>query len=134
MAFSRGPLRVPAPAHVRVSVFAVGQRVYVACATNQSARVLLTDDAGKKALASLGDGAEVVILAWRPAWAGTTQYRVRVTASGLEGWLPVANLRNTEVAVAPAPTVPPPSDARPATVRVGELRTPGRRFGQRFES
>ena len=129
MGFPRGPLRAPAPARIRASVFAVGRRVYVASAGDGSARVMLTDNAGKRPLASLGDGAEVAILAWRPGWAGTTQYRVCATDSGLEGWLPVGNLRSTEAAISSAPTAPPPPAGRPATLRVGESR---RRFGQRL--
>ena len=133
MAFPRGPLRAPAPVRIRVAVFAVGRRVYVACAGDRLARVMLTDDGGKRPLASLGDGAEVTILAWRPGWAGNTQYRVRATDSGLEGWLPVDNLRLTEAAIAPAPTVPPPPVVQPAPLRVGGVADSGRRFGRRFE-
>ena len=132
MAFPWRPPRAPAPVRIRVSVFAVGRRVYVAaCAGDRSARVTLTDDAGKRTLASLGDGAEVVILAWRPGWAGATRYHVRVVDSGLEGWLPVGNLRSTEVAISAAPTVPPPPTVRPQPRQVGEIEGPRRRFGQR---
>ena len=130
MGFPRGPHRAPAPVRIRAAVFAVGRRVYVACAGDRSARAVLTDDGGKSPLASLEDGTEVAILAWRPGWAGTTQYRVRATASGFEGWLPVGNLRSTAAAVASAPPVPPPP-AGPAPLRLGEFGTPGRRFGQR---
>ena len=122
MAFPRGPLRAPAPVRIRVSVFAVGRRVYVACAGDRSARVTLTD-ADERPLATLRDGTEVAILAWRPGWAGAARYRVRATDSGLEGWLPVGNLRSTA-----APTAPPPPAVRPAPLRVEES---GRRFGQR---
>jgi hypothetical protein len=125
MGFPRG--RAPAPARIRGSVFAVGRRVYVACAGDRSARVELTDDAGKTAIASLGDGTEVAIVAWKPGWAGSTQYRVRPTDSDLEGWLGVGNLRGTEAATSPAPTAPAPPVVRPAPSRVGELE---RRFGQ----
>ena len=128
MGFPRGPLRAPAPVRIRVAVFPVGRRVYVACADERPARVALTDEAGTRPLMSLGDGTEVAILAWRPGWAGTTQYHVRATDSGLEGWLPVGNLRSTEAASSSAPTPPPPA-VRPATLRVGESR---RRFGQRI--
>jgi hypothetical protein len=128
MAFPRGPLRAPAPARIRVAVFAVGRRVYVACAGERSARVMLTD-ADKKPLGTLCDGAEVAILAWRPAWGGTTRYRVRATGSGLEGWLPVGNLRGTEAATSSAPTAPPPT-VPPAPLRGEEFRESGRRFGQ----
>src|SRR2546427_8169567 len=127
MAFPRGPHRAPAPVRIRAAVFAVGRRVYVACAGDRSARVVLTDDAGKSPLASLEDGTEVAILAWRPGWAATTQYRVRATASGLEGWLPVGNLRSTEATISSASTAPPPPAGRPAPLRVGES---GQRFGQ----
>jgi len=131
MAFSRGPLRAPATPRVHSAVFAVGRRVYVACAADRSAHAILTDEAGKRALASLSDGTEVAILAWRPGWAGSTRYHVRATGSGLEGWLPVGNLRGTEVAL-PAPPAAPVSPAvAPAPVRVGDSEHSGRRFGQR---
>ena len=127
------PRRAPAPVPIRVPVFAVGADVYVACAGDRSARATLTDDAGKKDLASLGDGAQVAILGWRPGWSGAARYRVRATDSGLEGWLPVDNLRLTEAAIAPAPTVPPPPVVQPAPLRVGGVADSGRRFGRRFE-
>ena len=128
LAFSRRPLRAPAPVRVRVSVFAVGSRVCVAdCAGNRSIGATLTDDAGNP-LGSLGDGTEVAILAWRPGWAGTTRYHVRVADSQLEGWLPVGNLRSREVAMPSALTGPPATVAPP---RVEEFADAPRRFGQR---
>jgi len=131
MAFPWRPRRAPAAAPpIRVPVFAVGRDVYVACAGD---RATLTDDAGKKPLASLGDGAQVAILGWRPGWSGAARYRVRATDSGLEGWLPVGNLRLTEAAIAPAPTAPPLPAVAPAPLRVGGVAGSGRRFGQRFE-
>jgi hypothetical protein len=130
MGFPQRPLRAPAPVRIRVSVFAVGRRVYVACAGDRSARVTLTDEADRRPLASLGDGTEVAILAWRPSWAGNTRYRVRATDSGVEGWLPVGNLRSTEAAISSAPTAPPPP-VRPAPLRAWEFAGSGRRFGQR---
>ena len=128
MAFSLGPLRTPAPAPIRATVFAVGARVYVTSDGGQT-RVMLTDDAGKKPLESLGDGDQVAILAWRPGWAGNTRYCVRA-AGGLEGWLPGANLRTTEVAVSPAPTPTPPA---PTPVRSPSSASgdSGHRFGER---
>src|SRR5947207_7236346 len=85
MAFSWRPRRAPtAVPPIRVPVFAVGADVYVACAGDRSARATLTDDAGKKDLASLGDGTQVPILGWRPGWSGPARYRVRATDSGLE--------------------------------------------------
>ena len=79
---------------------------------------------------SLGDGTEVAILAWRPGWAGGTRYRVRATDSGLEGWLPVGNLRSTVAAVPSVPTTLPPPAVGAAPLRVGEFAESGRRFGQ----
>src|SRR5881296_1069390 len=114
-AFGRGAFRAPAPVRIRVSVFAVGRRVFVAGAGDRLARATLTDEAGKMPLESLGDGTEVAILAWRPGLAGATRYRVRATDSGFEGWLPVGNLRSTEAATA----LPPPAVGA-APLRVGE--------------
>ena len=134
MAFPWRPRRAPtAVPPIRVPVFAVGADAYVACAGDGSARATLTDDAGKKDLASLGDGTQVAILGWRPGWSGAARYRVRATDSGLEGWLPVDNLRLTEAAIAPAPTAPPPPVVQPAPLRVGGVADSGRRFGRRFE-
>ncbi len=130
MAFPRAPLRTPVPPRVRVAVFAVGQRVYVAGAGDRSTRVTLTDGA-ERPLASLGDGAEVTILAWLPGWARTTRYCVRVTDSGLEGWLPVGDLRGTRNALSSPSSVPPPPVARPA-LGAPQSGSSGRRFGQGF--
>jgi hypothetical protein len=130
MAAPRSPRRTPAPFRSRASVLAVGQRVYVACAGDESARVTLTDDAGQAPLRTLSDGTEVVILAWRPGW-GNTQYWVRATASGLEGWLPVGNLRRMEAAATLAPIASPPPAAPPAPLPVGASGESGHRFGQR---
>jgi hypothetical protein len=131
MAFPRGPLRAPAPPRIRVSVFAVGRRVYAASAGDRSARVTLTDAEDKKSLATLPDGTELAILAWRPGWGGATRYHVRATESGLEGWLPVGNLRGTAAAIASAPSAPPAPAALPGRLGGGEIRESGRGFGQR---
>jgi len=115
MGFARSSFRAPRPPGSKAAVFAVGRRVYVASTSGRSVAVTLTDDGGKTAVANLGDGTEVAILAWRPGWAGNTRYCVRTTTSGIEGWLPVANLRGT-VAAAPvvvaALTVPTGRPAR----------------------
>ena len=131
MPFSPARTRAPARPHVRVAVFAVGRRVYIAGVGARSARVTLTDDA-ERPLASLSEGAEVTIVAWRPGWAGTTRYCVRVTDSGLEGWLAVGDLRGTKVAIPSPPAPPPPPAARPTVARAAKSEASGRRFGQHF--
>ena len=55
------------------------------------------------------------------------RYCVRVTDSGLEGWLPVGDLRSTRTPSASPPPVPPSRTA----VGALESETSGRRFGQR---
>jgi hypothetical protein len=130
MPFSRAPIRAPARPRLRVNVFAVGRRVYIAGAGARSARVTLTDD-GDRPLTSLSEGAEVTIVAWRPGWAGTTRYCVRVTDSSLEGWLPAGDLRSTKAAIASPPAAPPPAAPRPRAVRATESETSARRFGRR---
>ena len=131
MAYPRGPRRTSPPVRIPVSVFAVGRRVYVDSPGDRSACVTLTDDAGKRPLASLADGAEVVILAWRPGWAGTTRYRVRARGSGVDGWLPVGNLRGTEAVASAAPTAPAPPAVPPAPLPGEEFGQSAHRFGQR---
>jgi hypothetical protein len=91
----------------------------------------LTDEADSP-LADLSEGDEVTVLAWRPAWAGTTRYCVRVTESGLEGWLPAAALRSTKTAISSVPTPPPSATARPETARAANVASRGRRFGERL--
>lgn len=129
MGFPRGRPRTPAPVRVKVDVFAVGRLVYIACAGDIAVPVTLMDEADKRSLARLNDGTEVAILAWRPGWSGTTRYRVRATSSGIEGWLPVANLRSTEVAIATSPTAPPIPPPLPA-FRPAQARGWGHGFGQ----
>jgi len=131
MPFSPARVRAPARSHVRAAVFAVGRRVFIAGARGPSARVTLTDDADTP-LASLSEGAEVTIVAWRPGWADTTRYCVRVTDSGLEGWLPAGDLRGTKVAIPSPPAPPPPLAARPTVARAAKSEASGRRFGQHF--
>ena len=125
MGFSRGPLRGSQSPRVRAHVFAVGRNVYVARLADGPSRVTLTDDAGTLALANLGDGTEVAILGWRPGSSGSARYQVRTTGTGIEGWLPVANLRGTERAVPAAPRNVPPAAVPPRSDESG------RRFGQR---
>jgi hypothetical protein len=87
--------------------------------------VTLTDEGGKKPVASLSDGTEVAILGWRPGWAGAARYHVRATESADEGWLGVANIRRTDAAPA-APTAAPTTAPAPVPHPESE-----RRFGRR---
>ena len=123
MAFARGPLiRTPATTRARDAVFAVGGRAEVSGAGDRSPSATLTDETGKVAIGNLGDGTSVVVLAWRPGWAGNTRYLVRTTSSGAEGWLAVGNLRRLPVVVA----TPKPAAVVPS-VRVGRPRAAARR-------
>ena len=121
--FRAGP-----PVRTRESVFAVGRRVYVACAGERLAHVALTDDGGADAQTRLADGTEVEILAWRPRGSHGTRYRVRATRDGREGWLAVDNLRSTRSAVS-APIALPPVASDPAPLRVTASGESRRRFG-----
>ena len=111
--------RPPPPVRIRAEVFAVGRRVYVTCNGDRSARTILMDEPDKTSLATLDDGVEVRILAWRPGWAGKTRYRVRTILSGLEGWLLETHLRGTKSFVPVATATPPVEDSTDS----------GRRFG-----
>jgi hypothetical protein len=125
MPFSTRSFR-PSPVRAGAFVLAVGRRVYVARSEDGPGGVTLTDDTGTNALATLADGHEVEILAWRPRGAGT-RYHVRSTHDGLEGWVAVGNLRRLAVALpvsAPTPAISAPPRAR-------ESGYSGRRFGQR---
>jgi len=106
MRFGPGPIRRPSPVRVRDSVFAVGGQAYVACTPNLDGRVALTDDANANVVATVVDGTEVEILAWRPRGSGGTRYRVRSAHNGQEGWIPVMNLRGVRSAVSPATAAP----------------------------
>ncbi len=97
-AFPRGPKNSPT-LRMRVPVYAVGQTVFVARSAGSRAAVPLTDDGGTLNVAKLGDGTPVCILGWRPRSPTSASYQVRTTATGLEGWLPVENLRRTAKAV-----------------------------------
>lgn len=122
MAFSRGPMRAPAPTRTRGAVFAIGRLVHVTSPAGRSMSVSLTDDTGDKCLASLGDGTEVAIVAWRPNGATGTRYCVRTTDSAVEGWLPVGNLRSKEPIVPVSPKPPVVTVSAAAPLRVGARR------------
>ena len=122
--------RRPALPHAKGAVIAVGRRVFVARSADGPARVTLTDDAGANALASLADGNEVEVLAWRPRGSGT-RYRVRSMRDGLEGWLGVGNLRSARTAASSPHSVLVPLPASSAPAGAKESKSSGRRIGQR---
>jgi len=105
-------------------VHAVGQRVYVSCPNGGGAAAALTDGTGAT-LATLADGTEVDIVAWRPRGAEGTLYRVRCAGDGAEGWLASRHLRGTRLYVPPAVPTAPEARRPPA----GNGRDPKRRFG-----
>src|SRR5437867_4205120 len=88
------PPRFPAarPARASTPVLSVGRRVFVNCSRDERC-VALTDALGKGGAASLPDGAEVEILAWRPRGPGGARYQVHSTRDGVEGWLSADHLR-----------------------------------------
>ena len=125
--FRRG-FRAAPLVRTHASVFAVGRRVYVACAGDRLAHVALTDDGGADARTVLADGTEVEILAWRPRGSRGTRYHVRATRDGREGWLAGDNLRSTPVAISAPMEAPAATESVPRAMDPGDA---GRRFGQR---
>jgi len=106
-------------------VLAVGQRAFVNHPSDGPYAVAMTDEQGLPA-ASLRDGDEVEILAWRPRGSTGTRYRVRRPADGANGWLAAAELRRT--AVRSAPSAPSPSEPSRGMSRYHDT---GRPFGSR---
>lgn len=88
----------PPPRPKEGPVLAVGGRAVVTSQAGGSDRVTLTDDNGTNALATLKDGVEVQVVAWRPR-RGATRYRVVSLDGRFEGWLGAASLK---------PCLPPP--------------------------
>lgn len=105
-------------------VWAVGSHVFVHCPP-PAGTVVLTDEWDRVACASLGDGTEVEVRAWRPRGTSGARYHVRALEGAGEGWLGTERLRQTRE----PPKVVPPSAETPAAPVVGDPRT--RRFGQR---
>lgn len=130
MSFVRSSTRRPSGLRTGTIVHAVGQRVYVARSGDGSARVNLMDDGGTTALAELVDGAEVMVVGWRPRGASGTRYCVRCTGDGREGWLAAANLRSARtVTPSPVESVPGAKSAAPSPPSGSRDSKP--RFGQR---
>jgi hypothetical protein len=121
MFFFQRPFRRSASLRVGPAALAVGRRVYVTSSGGGRARVALTDDGSTIAVATLADGTEVEILAWRPLGSVGTRYRVRSTGDGCEGWLAAVNLRSSRL------RAPKPATAGlPATVAAPRLARNGR--------
>jgi hypothetical protein len=97
--FGGAPPRVAAKPSL---VLGIGSRARVRSGSANSRRVTLTDDAGTESVATLPDGVEVEILAWRPR-GGETRYRVASSNGGIEGWLGVGSLERAEPRPAPRP-------------------------------
>lgn len=120
----------PLPSRTRpvarvATVHAVGQRVFVNCPGDRAGSVVLTDESGKIASATLPDGVEVEVLSWRPRGSSGTRYRVQVSRDGVGGWLHADNLRATLV------PLPPPERPEGVTPKLEDEAVGGRRFGQR---
>ena len=126
MRFPRGPGYVsvgfrPSPEAKERPTLSVGSRVLVAARGGSDRGVALTDDGGTSVVATLPDGTEVEVLAWRPRRGGDTRYLV-APRGGPEGWLGASCLRARPVPVAPKrieappaskPAAPPAASARP---------------------
>ena len=125
MTFARSAIRRSSTDTI---VHAVGQRVYVNRSGSGLAHVDLMNDKGTTAVASLVDGVEVMVMAWKPGGSTGTRYCVRCTGDGVEGWLAAANLRRVRT-VAPSPPGPPAQSAPASTAF--PTRDPKARFGRR---
>ena len=126
MTFARSTIRRSSTDTI---VHAVGQRVYVNRSGSSLAHVELMNDKGTTAVASLGDGVEVMVMAWKPGGSNGTRYCVRSTGDGVEGWLAAVNLRRGRT-VAPSPPALP-AQAAPVSRTFPAARDPKARFGRR---
>jgi hypothetical protein len=110
-------------------VYGVGQRVYVS-RSGATSHVDLMNDDGTAAVAKLLDGAEVMVVAWKPRGATGTRYCVRCTSDGREGWLAAANLRRALTGPSTAAASTPPTKTVVASP-LGAGRNAKPRFGAR---
>ena len=81
---SQTPPRLP-----KEVILAVGARAIVRSRGEELGRVAL---AGEDGGATLADGVEVEITAWRPRRAAGALYQVRTTVGGQEGWVSASSL------------------------------------------
>ncbi len=122
------------------AVLGVGSRAVVASPGAGSGRVTLTDDSGANALATVADGVEVEITAWRPRRGSNALYRVVSTTGGVEGWLGAESLKPRVLPAPPKPAagaqattrtpVAEPEPARRSPVAVPHGRSPRRTRGR----
>ncbi|HWP66987.1 MAG TPA: hypothetical protein VNO26_13890 [Candidatus Limnocylindria bacterium] len=106
-------------------VWAVGSRAYVHCGTE--AAVVLTDEYERVANATLEDGVEVEVCAWRPHGMAGPRYHVRACDDGVDGWIGGEYLRATRE----PPPAAPPEEPGPALRSAAGFVSYSRRFGQR---
>ena len=90
-------------------VLCVGSRGVVRADGSKGSVTLMSED-GLTPLATLADGVEVEVVAWRPRRAGGTMYCVRQTSGVAEGWVAAVSLRPH-----PIPPRPKATPARPKT-------------------
>jgi|SRR5689334_11462923 len=129
MRFPRGPGYVsvgfrPSPEAKERPTLSVGSRVLVAARGGSDRGVALTDDGGTSVVATLPDGTEVEVLAWRPRRGGDTRYLV-APRGGPEGWLGASCLRPRPVAVVPKRIEPAPA-SKPAAAPAAASARPRR--------
>jgi hypothetical protein len=92
------------------TVLAVGVRAIVRSRREGFSRVPVTGEDGTVTLATLADGVEVEITAWRPRRTAGALYRVRTIADGKEGWVNASSLELVpQPRERPAPQPPSPS-------------------------
>ena len=108
----------PQPTAKDQPVLGVGSRVLVTCRGSGAGGVTLMDDAGTSAVATVREGVEVEILAWRPRRGADTRYRVIPTAGGTEGWLVGSNLERRQPPPAPKLLVPAKPAAKPVPAKL----------------
>jgi hypothetical protein len=124
-------------------IIPIGGRVFVHCRAGGSRLVPLGDEnGGELSGASLADGVEVEVVAWRPRGPTDTRYRVRTTrGERLDGWVFAQELRRSLIpAEETAASVPAPAhhvvqrvhEQHRRAVRPAPADDTGRRFGQRF--
>jgi hypothetical protein len=126
----RTPSRVFTPVRARGPVFAVGRRVSVVGSGTYSRHVALTDESSASTLANLAEGTEVEILAWRTSGLRGTRYRVRSVETGVDGWVPVASLRDPAAIAVSAPGADAGKPTATSSREEASTDT-ARRFGQR---